>query len=62
VRDADTVLDEQAGTAVEDLLAAKWHAALREAFTRLPPCCQRPMAVLIEDPPVPYDQISARLG
>ena len=38
------------------------NAALREAFARLSPCCQRLIAVLIEDPPVPYAQISARLG
>lgn len=60
--DVETIPDKKTVTAEEELLAAERHAALREAFTRLPPCCQRPMAVLIEDPPVPYDQISARLG
>ena len=48
--------------AEHELLAAEQHAALREAFARLPPCCQRLIAVLIEDPPVPYAEISARLG
>jgi DNA-directed RNA polymerase specialized sigma24 family protein len=38
------------------------HAAFREAFTRLPPRCQRLIALLLQDPPVPYQQISARLG
>jgi DNA-directed RNA polymerase specialized sigma24 family protein len=38
------------------------HAALREAFTRLPPRCQHLIALLLKDPPVPYPEISARLG
>jgi DNA-directed RNA polymerase specialized sigma24 family protein len=38
------------------------HAALREAFSHLPPRCQRLIALLIEDPPLPYAEISARLG
>jgi RNA polymerase sigma factor (sigma-70 family) len=54
--------DEQTGMAEHELLAAERHAALREAFTRLPPCCQRLIAMLIEDPPAPYAQISAQLG
>lgn len=62
VLDAESVLDEQATTAEQALLAAERHAALREAFTRLPPCCQQLIAILAEDPPVPYAQISARLG
>ena len=40
--------------AEHELLAAEQHAALHEAFTRLPSCSQRLIAVLIEDPPVPY--------
>jgi DNA-directed RNA polymerase specialized sigma24 family protein len=44
------------------LLAVERHAALREAFLDLPPSDQRLIALLIEDPPVPYAQISARLG
>jgi RNA polymerase sigma factor (sigma-70 family) len=54
--------DEQTGMAEHELLAAERHAALREAFTRLPPCCQRLIAMLIEDPPAPYAQISVQLG
>ena len=38
------------------------HAALREALARLPPCCQQMIGMLIEDPPVPYAQISAALS
>ena len=48
--------------AEQELLLAERHAALREALTRLTPSCQRLIALLIEDPPVPYAQISARLG
>ena len=43
------------------MLAAERHAALREAFTHLPPSCQQLIGMLIEDPPVPYEEISARL-
>jgi RNA polymerase sigma factor (sigma-70 family) len=60
--DAENLPDEQAGTAGQDLLAAERHAALREAFTRLPPDGQRLIALLIADPPVPYAEISAKLG
>jgi hypothetical protein len=42
--------------------AAERHEALREAFTYLSPSRQQLMAMLIEDPPVPYTEISARLG
>jgi RNA polymerase sigma factor (sigma-70 family) len=62
VMDAEAVPDEQARTADEELLAAERHAALREAFGHLPPCGQRLILLLIEDPPVPYAEISARLG
>ena len=62
VMDAEAVPDEQVRTAGEELLAAERHAALREAFRDLPPCGQRLMLLLIEDPPVPYAEISARLG
>jgi len=41
---------------------AERHAALREALTELSPPCQRLMAMLAADPPVPYAEISARLG
>ena len=62
VLDAGHMPCQQAGIAEHELLAADRHAVLREAFTRLPPRCQRLIAVLIEDPPVPYAQISDRLG
>ena len=59
--DTDNIPDDQAST-LEHVLAAERHAALREAFAHLPPCCQQLIALLIKDPPVPYAQISARLG
>ena len=49
-------------TAEEELLAAERHAALQGAFMSLSPCCQQLIALLMEDPPVPYAEISARLG
>jgi RNA polymerase sigma factor (sigma-70 family) len=62
VPDARHIPGQQTEMAEQELLTGERHAALHEAFTRLPPCCQRLIAVLIEDPPVPYAQISARLG
>jgi|HubBroStandDraft_6_1064221.scaffolds.fasta_scaffold169885_2 RNA polymerase sigma factor (sigma-70 family) len=53
---------EQIATAEEELLTAERHAALRGALMSLSPCCQQLIALLIEDPPVPYAEISARLG
>jgi RNA polymerase sigma factor (sigma-70 family) len=60
--DAENIPDKQAEAAEKELLAAERHAALREAFTHLPPDGQRLIAMLIADPPVPYAEISARLG
>jgi RNA polymerase sigma factor (sigma-70 family) len=62
VSDAETIPDQQAGMADQELLTAERHAALREALTRLPPCCQQLINMLIQDPPVPYAQISAALN
>ena len=60
--DIESMPDEQTRTAEQEVLLAERHAALREAFYRLPPPCQRLVALLLEDPPVPYAEISARLG
>jgi len=60
--EAGTLPDEHAATAEQDLLAAERHAALREALGDLPPGCQRLIALLTADPPLPYAEISARLG
>jgi RNA polymerase sigma factor (sigma-70 family) len=45
-----------------ELLMAERSAALREAFTHLPPGSQQLIAMLIEDPPLADAEIGARLG
>jgi len=60
--DIESLPDERAGRADKGLLAAERHAALREAFAQLPPNGQQLMSLLIADPPLPYADISARLG
>jgi RNA polymerase sigma factor (sigma-70 family) len=59
---AQTNPDEQATTAEHELLAAERSASLSEAFLHLPLSCRRLITMLIEDPPPPYTQISAKLG
>ena len=60
--DVETIPDQQAEMADQELLVAERHAALREALARLSPCCQRLIGKLIEDPPLTYAQISASLS
>ena len=60
--DAESLPDDQAASAEQELLTAERHAALREAFADLPADCQRLIALLAADPPLPYADISARLG
>ena len=60
--DIKNMPDEQGMTAEQELLAAEAHAALREALSHLPPRDQQLIAALTQDPPLPYAQISARLG
>ena len=60
--EAETIPDDQAQMAEQQMLIAERYAALHEAFAHLPPCDQQLIALLIEDPPVPYAEISARLG
>jgi RNA polymerase sigma factor (sigma-70 family) len=62
VLDAEHVPDQRSEAVEHDVLTAERHAALREAFTRLPPTYQRLLALLIEDPPPSYAEISATLG
>jgi RNA polymerase sigma factor (sigma-70 family) len=61
-RDAETIPDQQARTAEHELLAAERHGALREALAHLTAREQQLIAILTADPPVPYAEISARLG
>jgi RNA polymerase sigma factor (sigma-70 family) len=56
------IADQHTEIARQELLRAERHAALREAFTYLPPRCQHLLALLIHDPPLPYAQIGATLG
>jgi RNA polymerase sigma factor (sigma-70 family) len=54
--------DLTAASADQELLQAERHAALRQALASLPPSCQRLLALLLQDPPLSYATISARLG
>jgi RNA polymerase sigma factor (sigma-70 family) len=60
--DAAGLPDPVTGAVEAELLRAERHAALREAFRHLPPDSRRLIAMLIQDPAVPYAEISARLG
>ena len=60
--DVENMADERAAAAEQEVLAAERHAALRQAFADLPPHGQQLIAMLTADPPVPYTEISARLG
>jgi RNA polymerase sigma factor (sigma-70 family) len=60
--DLENIPDEHARTAEQELLVAERNAALREAVAALHPDAQRLITLLAADPPVPYAQISARLG
>jgi RNA polymerase sigma factor (sigma-70 family) len=60
--DAETIPDKQACTAEQELLAVERNTALREALAQLTPRDQQLIAILAVDPPVPYTEISARLG
>jgi RNA polymerase sigma factor (sigma-70 family) len=62
VPEAETIPDEHAGTAGQELLAAERHAMLLQALADLPLVSQQLVAMLAQDPPVPYAKISARLG
>jgi RNA polymerase sigma factor (sigma-70 family) len=62
VLDAESITDARTPAAEQELLAAERDAALREAFTRLPRCCQRLLALLTGHQPMSYAQISIQLG
>ena len=59
---ADHRRDQQSGAPDQHLLEAERRAAVREAFTQLPREGQALIAMLIADPPLPYAEISAKLG
>jgi len=60
--DIEIIPDVLAGMAEQELVVAERHAALHEAMRDLPKSGQQLMLLLIEDPPLPYTEISARLG
>jgi len=60
--DLDVIPDEQSAPADQELLRAERHAALRAALADQPPASQALIALLAVDPPLPYTEISARLG
>ena len=60
--DAENMADAHSDVAEQEVLAAERHAALREAYSHLPTECQRLVAMLTADPPVPYAEISATLA
>jgi RNA polymerase sigma factor (sigma-70 family) len=60
--DAADIPGQVTGAAESELVRAERHAALREAFRHLPPGSRKLIALLIQDPPVPDAEISARLG
>jgi RNA polymerase sigma factor (sigma-70 family) len=61
-RELQDMPEEQTATAEHELLAAERDAALCQAFARLPTVGQRLLAMLISDPSLPSDEISAKLG
>jgi RNA polymerase sigma factor (sigma-70 family) len=62
VLDPESNSDAQTPAAEQELLVAERDAALREAFTRLPSCCQQLIAMLTGDQPLSDAQLSAQLG
>jgi RNA polymerase sigma factor (sigma-70 family) len=62
VLDVENLPDELARPTDQDLLEAERHAALRQAFGALDPFSRQLVALLVQDPPIPYADISARLG
>ena len=60
--DFESMPDRHTQMADQELLAAERQAALREAFAQLPPNGQQLISMLLADPPLPYADISAKLG
>ena len=53
---------DAAGAVDDEMLAAERRQALREALTELPAGRRELLLLLLTDPPVAYEEISARLG
>jgi RNA polymerase sigma factor (sigma-70 family) len=62
IADAGRPPSYQITMAGQERLMAERHASLREAFSRLSPCCQRLLTLLMHEPPMSDTEISARLG
>jgi RNA polymerase sigma factor (sigma-70 family) len=60
--DVADIADKMTGMVESDLLRTERSAAVLAALTQLPPDSRRLIAMLVQDPPVPYIEISARLG
>jgi RNA polymerase sigma factor (sigma-70 family) len=60
--DLEAAPDAHAVVVEQELLAAERDATLREAFAQLPVRCQHLLSLLMQDPPLPYAEISAKLG
>ena len=54
--------DADKATIEEGLIVAELNAALRAAFAELQPNCYKLLSLLVTDPPLPYSDISTRLG
>jgi RNA polymerase sigma factor (sigma-70 family) len=59
--EVELAVDERVPAVDHDLLAEERNAALRCAFAQLPDRCRELLSMLMDDPPVPYAEISARL-
>lgn len=46
----------------QELIKAERRTALRIAFAQLPDACRRLLSLLMQEPPLPYAEISTRLG
>jgi len=46
----------------EEIIAAEWNRVLNQAFDELLPPCRELLSMLMQEPPVPYAEISRRLG
>jgi RNA polymerase sigma factor (sigma-70 family) len=55
-------LDPDAATIEQEVIVAERNAALRAAFAELPHACHELLSLLIDDPPLPYADISTALG